>query len=232
MITVIVPVYCVEPYLRICTASILAQTFRDFELLLVDDGSPDGCPALCDAIAATDARVRVIHQENGGVSAARNAGIRAAKGEYLTFVDADDWIEPDYLSCLLEAMRQSDLAVCGVDADEILCPEEARISAMQLRTTPSKYAANLYTNWVYNKLYVTDLVRRSGAIFPEQMRRGEDACFVAGYSALYRRLCPGQKDAAEIYPRHAGRTAGPQQYIESAGGDRPARKAGGISAAP
>lgn len=181
LISVIVPVYCAEKYLPVCVDSILAQTLREFELILVDDGSPDGSPALCDAMAARDSRVRVIHQKNGGVSAARNAGIRAAKGTYLAFVDADDWVEPDYLARLHQAMDGADLVICGVEEQQALRPQKARIPALTLRTTPSRYAANLYTNWVYNKLYVTDLVRRGNVCFPETMRRGEDACFVAAY---------------------------------------------------
>ncbi|MCM1321957.1 MAG: glycosyltransferase [Bacteroides sp.] len=84
-----------EKYLRRCIDSILAQTFTDFECILVDDGSPDGCPAICDEYAKKDARVRVIHQENKGLSAARNAGLDAARGEWIGFVDSDDWIEAE-----------------------------------------------------------------------------------------------------------------------------------------
>ena len=97
-VSVIVPVYNVEKYLRRCIDSILAQTFTDFELILVDDGSPDNCGAICDEYAARDARVRVIHKENGGVSSARNAGLDAATGEYVAFVDGDDYCEPSFLS--------------------------------------------------------------------------------------------------------------------------------------
>ena len=92
-VSVIIPVYKVEPYLRQCVDSVLAQTYRNLEIILVDDGSPDGCPAICDEYAAKDARVRVIHKENGGLSDARNAGIRAATGEYLLFLDSDDYLE-------------------------------------------------------------------------------------------------------------------------------------------
>lgn len=113
-ISVIVPVYKVEPYLRRCVDSILAQTFSDIEIILVDDGSPDDCGAICDEYAKKDDRVRVIHQENGGVSAARNAGIRAAGGEQICFVDGDDLIHPDfcsYLSALLNR-TECDYAAC------------------------------------------------------------------------------------------------------------------------
>ncbi len=95
--SVIVPIYNVEPYLPICVDSILAQTFRNFELILVDDGSTDGSPILCDAYARKDSRVRVIHQPNAGVVAARNAGLRTARGGYVLFVDGDDWVSPQYL---------------------------------------------------------------------------------------------------------------------------------------
>jgi len=97
-ISVIVPVYKVEPYLRRCVDSILNQTYTDFELILVDDGSPDGCPALCDEYAVKDSRIRVIHKSNGGVSSARNAGLEVAQGEYITFVDSDDYIRPHLLN--------------------------------------------------------------------------------------------------------------------------------------
>ena len=86
-VSVIVPVYQVEAYLPACLDSILAQTFADFELILVDDGTRDGCPAIMEAYAARDARIRILHKENGGLSSARNAGLDVARGEYVAFVD-------------------------------------------------------------------------------------------------------------------------------------------------
>ena len=106
-VSVVVPVYRVEKYLDKCVSSICAQTFADFELILVDDGSPDNCPALCDAWAQKDSRIRVIHQKNGGLSAARNAGIEAALGQYLLFIDSDDYIKPDMLRQLVCAAQRS-----------------------------------------------------------------------------------------------------------------------------
>jgi len=94
LISVIVPVYIVEPYLDRCVQSIVNQTYKNLEIILVDDGSPDNSPAMCDAWAEKDSRIRVIHKENGGVSSARNAGLDMATGSYITFVDADDWLEP------------------------------------------------------------------------------------------------------------------------------------------
>ena len=94
-ISIIVPIYKVEDYLDRCVKSLIAQTYKNIEIILVDDGSPDGCPQKCDDWAARDDRIIVIHKENGGLSDARNAGIRIAKGEYLLFVDSDDYIELD-----------------------------------------------------------------------------------------------------------------------------------------
>lgn len=116
-ISVIVPVYRVEKYLSACIDSILNQTFTDFELILVDDGSPDRCPEICDETAKRDARVRVIHQANAGLSAARNAGIEIARGEWLGFADSDDFLAPDFLETLHDAAVRTggvDCALCGV----------------------------------------------------------------------------------------------------------------------
>ncbi len=114
-ISIIVPVYKVERFLNACIESILSQTFTDFELILVDDGSPDNCPALCDAAAAKDGRIRVVHQKNRGLSGARNAGLDTARGEWIAFVDSDDTITPDYCEKLYRAVRDTGakMAVCN-----------------------------------------------------------------------------------------------------------------------
>lgn len=114
VISVIVPVYRVEKYLPACIDSILNQTFTDFELILVDDGSPDRCPEICDETAKRDARVRVIHQANAGLSAARNAGIEAAHGAWLSFVDSDDYIAPQFYEKLYQTAQRT-------DADCVMC---------------------------------------------------------------------------------------------------------------
>ncbi|WP_211289573.1 putative glycosyltransferase EpsJ [Sporomusa silvacetica DSM 10669] len=114
-ITIIVPVYKVEAYLHRCIDSILVQTFKDFQLILVNDGSPDQCPAICDAYEKKDNRIQVIHKKNGGLTSARLAGFRQAKGDYISFIDSDDYIAEDmieklYVSCRL---HDSDLSMCG-----------------------------------------------------------------------------------------------------------------------
>ena len=116
MISVIVPVYNVENYLDKCVQSIMAQTYREFELILVDDGSPDRCPQLCDAYPQMDRRVSVIHKANGGLSDARNVGVDQAKGEYVTFIDSDDFVSHDYLETLWNLLIKynADIAVSGI----------------------------------------------------------------------------------------------------------------------
>lgn len=114
LISVVIPVYRVEQYLRRCVDSVLAQTYTQIEVILVDDGSPDGCPAICDAYAREDGRVRVIHQKNAGLSGARNRGIEAAEGEWLAFVDSDDYLAPEFLERLYRACvdTDSEMSVC------------------------------------------------------------------------------------------------------------------------
>ena len=120
-ISVVVPVYKVEKYIHRCVDSILNQTFPDFELILVDDGSPDSCGAICDEYAKKDSRVVVIHQENGGLSAARNAGIDWAfansDSQWLTFIDSDDWVHPQYLERVycVAVEKKCDLAMCDYE---------------------------------------------------------------------------------------------------------------------
>ncbi|BCG58629.1 glycosyltransferase family 2 protein [Paenibacillus sp. URB8-2] len=113
-ISIIVPVYNVENYIHKCVDSILAQSFENFELILVDDGSPDNCPAICDQYAAKDPRVRVIHKPNGGLSDARNWGLNIAEGKYVGFVDSDDWIADDMYELLYHSLieNEADIAVC------------------------------------------------------------------------------------------------------------------------
>ena len=106
LVSVIVPVYKAEPYLDRCVASILAQTYPNLEVILVDDGSPDNCPSLCDAWAQRDARIRVIHKKNGGLSDARNVGLDAASGAYISFVDSDDYIAENFIETLYDLLHE------------------------------------------------------------------------------------------------------------------------------
>ncbi len=120
LISVIVPVYNVEKYLDRCVESIVSQTYKNLEIILVDDGSPDNCPEMCDAWAEKDSRIKVIHKENGGVSSARNAALDIAGGEYIGFVDSDDYIESNMFEVLLKNLidNNADISVCGYQIND------------------------------------------------------------------------------------------------------------------
>ena len=158
LISVIVPIYKVEEYLDECVASILSQTHSRLEVILVDDGSPDNCPQMCDDWAKKDERIRVIHKINGGLSDARNAGIEIATGEYIAFVDSDDFIMPDMLEKLLAAIQRekADIAACGI----LDCEGDRRRAwgCKDLAGTPERIFDLLYHDTAYpvaawNKLY-------------------------------------------------------------------------------
>lgn len=141
LISVIIPVYKVEAYLAACVESVLAQTWQNFEIILVDDGSPDNCPKMCDEFAARDSRIRVIHKENGGVSTARNVGVHAAKGTYLAFLDSDDLWSPFFLERMYHALADTtaDIAVCDFrrfwGADTVFPTGSGRLVLMDQQET-------------------------------------------------------------------------------------------------
>lgn len=114
LVTVVVPIYNVEKYLNECVESIVNQTYKNLEIILVDDGSPDNCPVMCDEWAKKDGRIKVIHQRNGGLSSARNSGLKICRGKYVTFVDSDDWLDSDCVGYLYELVYKdnSDMSVC------------------------------------------------------------------------------------------------------------------------
>jgi glycosyltransferase involved in cell wall biosynthesis len=185
-ISIIVPVYNVEPYIRKCIDSILVQTFQDFELILIDDGSPDNCGKICDEYAALDNRIVVIHKENGGLSSARNAGLDLAKGEYISFIDSDDYIDRQMYDILYQQAKtsQSDMVVCGfhmVDEDDHILnnlnmaresstEEYSNIEALyEMFHIEKEFHTGTEVNpkWIImcNKLYRRDLFK--GLRFPE-----------------------------------------------------------------
>ncbi len=165
MISVVVPVYKAEKYLRQCVDSILAQTFRDFELILVDDGSPDNCGKICDDYAARDSRIKVVRQGNGGPSAARNAGLDLARGEYVAFVDSDDYIHEEMFETLLSALVRSaaGIVICnyervsddGTVIDEVVFPPDLKDGIVSNKTAFNGFSGDYCFFWgvLWNKLY-------------------------------------------------------------------------------
>lgn len=166
LISVIVPVYKVEKYLDQCVDSIVNQTYKNLEIILVDDGSPDGCPEMCDDWAKKDSRIKVVHKENGGLGNARNAGLAVSKGEYIGFIDSDDWCEPDMFQELLESSVEFDapIAVCNalIDWENGWAQERTSFSDGRIFWERSEILRNFFnghlTAWACNKLYRRDLI--------------------------------------------------------------------------
>lgn len=165
LISIVVPIYKVEKYLSRCVDSILSQTFTDFELILVDDGSPDNCGDICEEYAKVDKRIKVIHQKNGGLSAARNSGIEWAfansNSQWITFIDSDDWIHPRYLEVLLNAATESNLpvSICGYlqtegEVEEI-SPEKFNAKICSVENFFMDHNVNAVVAWgkLYKKEY-------------------------------------------------------------------------------
>lgn len=194
-ISIIVPVYNGEATLQQCVDSILSQPFKNFELLLIDDGSTDETPTICDEYANVDSRVKVIHKKNGGVSSARNIGLDEAKGRWITFIDSDDYIENGYIRDL------SDLNV-----DIILCRYNNLVgdkfeSSFVIQDSPkislgkiiSKYLSNSLFRAPWAKFYKKVLI--DNIRFPEDMKVGEDTCFIFQYLSKCNSLCLLTSDA-------------------------------------
>lgn len=184
MISVIVPVYKVEPYLRGCLDSIGQQTFEEYEVILVDDGSPDHCGKICDEYAAGKENWTVLHQKNAGLSGARNAGLLAAKGEYVCFIDGDDTVDKNYLYLLHKAITDhcADLAICGYqrlkNANEIKETYDAIETFLNKDALWQEVFGRL-NNAAWNKLYKKELL--TGQKFPEGLYHGEDLMFNLEY---------------------------------------------------
>ena len=184
MISIIVPVYNAEKYLDRCIQSILAQTYTDFELLLINDGSTDSSGATCDKYAEQDSRVRVFHKENGGVSSARNMGLDNAVGEWITFIDSDDWVSPYYLSNLISHIGDNiDLVFSYAkhyyqDGRIVAENYPQRIVTEDISPLFIKNALSWHTS-PWSKLYKSSLC--SQIRFPKNVHLGEDLIFLYQY---------------------------------------------------
>lgn len=200
-VSIVVPVYKTEKYLQRCVDSILVQTLTDIEIILVDDGSPDNCPSLCDEIASKESRVRVVHKTNGGLSSARNAGIEVATGKYIGFVDSDDTINENMYASLLEIIERENVDFVMSDYNRILDNGESYIKTLDIRA--GRYCKEdikneIFPNLIMGKnidygpllsvchcLYSLDFLNKYNLRFDENVRWSEDNIFSAilGYHA-------------------------------------------------
>lgn len=183
--SVIIPVYNAGKYLKKCVESILKQSEKKFELILIDDGSDDGSDEICDMYAEVDNRINVIHQDNRGASVARNVGIKAAKGDYIVFVDADDWVDPDYLADLLIEMRPGGLAVSNFVRDDksqdkvgkriLMNKEQAEISTLSYEGIQG---------YLFAKMFDLEIIRKNNVFYDEEVAICEGVLFVIQYLSL------------------------------------------------
>jgi glycosyltransferase involved in cell wall biosynthesis len=179
-LSVIVPIYNVEAYLPRCVNSILSQSYLDFELLLIDDGSPDNCGKICDEYAQKDSRVRVFHKPNGGVSSARNLGLDNACGEWVTFIDSDDYVDADYLKELIHAQQWSLVDYVVTLNGSGLQEGELEVCRDKYNLLFSKYHIDR-NGYVIGKLYKVSIINSLHLRFNVNIHLGEDAMFALQY---------------------------------------------------
>ena len=202
-ISVIVPIYRIEKYLPECIDSLLDQSFLNFELILVDDGSPDNCPKICDDYSKKDTRIKVIHKENGGLLSARKAGLKAAKGKYIAYVDGDDWVDKFYLDTMfkLAVANDSDLVVTGHFREfdgkiETIKPKMAGIydeNELKSSIIPNAiyngdFCEHGMSTYVWNKLFKRELLNKILFDVPNEIVMGEDAAITYSYLAISKSL--------------------------------------------
>lgn len=204
LISVIVPIYKTAKYLIQCVDSVLTQNFKDFELILVDDGSPDESPAVCDEFARKDARVSVIHKENGGVSSARNSGIEQAVGQYIVFIDSDDYVGADYLRDMVAAVQNQQ----NKEKNVLVIADYQPFSENKFedREYPEAFTVDIISNGItaeqfrklvfdfrvfppYCKLYRKDVIEEWHLRFNTELRSAEDFDFNSRYMEAVDRVC-------------------------------------------
>lgn len=194
-ISVIIPIYNAEVYLEKCLESIKNQSFTDYEVLLIDDGSTDNSGKICDVFATKDTRFKVIHKSNGGVSSARNIGINHAKGEWICFMDSDDTAETNYLLHLYRGVNQQKDILIIQGFKTILPKDQSHVRTFEthLYTTSDMYKLfeNLYTNRCghpFAKLYNTQIIQQNQIYFIEQIHYAEDVMFMLTYMCYIKAI--------------------------------------------
>ena len=188
MISIIVPVYNAEKYIRKCLDSIVNQTYKDLEIILVDDGSPDNSGAICDEYAQNDSRIKVIHKQNGGLSSARNAGLDVASGEFLTFIDSDDYIEENTMADVVDAISQRDVEIVLIREKQVNLKGETTKIVGDKPTNTTFYKDKEFLvelvlgkqiNGACDKFYKRDCIK--DLRFEEGRHHGEDMLFNVSY---------------------------------------------------
>lgn len=193
LVSIIVAVYNAEKDLERCIASICSQTYVNIQIILVDDGSTDHSPEICDEWAKKDSRILTKHLSNKGVSGARNEGIRCAGGSYITFVDSDDWVEDNFVETLIRTHKKDSFTCCGYIVERITAKKDVRrrlirCSDEDKNVIPRQNVVSLYTSelfsTVWNKLYESECIRKNAIQFPSGYSLGEDFIFNIQYLSV------------------------------------------------
>lgn len=195
LVSVIIPVYKVEEYFKKCIKSVLKQTYKELEILLIDDGSPDNCPKLCDEVASKDSRVKVFHIENGGVSNARNVGLSVATGKYVMFVDSDDWMPKNAVEKMVAATEKSNSDYCYgnvVIVGSVFNRRNANLFNTEiLKTEPLKMIEYIdkINAGPWAKLYRLEILKKYELQYPKGIAYGEDRLFLWQYLQHCHKMC-------------------------------------------
>ncbi len=196
LISVIVPIYKTEVYLEKCIDSLLRQSYDKLQIILVDDGSPDRCPEICDRYAKMDSRIIVIHQKNAGVSSARNVGLQIAKGDFIGFVDSDDWISEDMyerLYCNM-SIHNADLSICGYDqqldlTSNLIIGEVLNINRREAYTKLLSNRGDGFKGFLCNKLFKKEIISRKALYLRQDISYMEDLQFCFRYIQCCNSIC-------------------------------------------
>ena len=236
LISVIIPVYKTEAYLSQCMDSVLQQTYQNIQILLIDDGSPDNCPSLCDDYAALDHRVKVIHKPNGGLSDARNVGLKAASGSYISFIDSDDWVDCDFIERLYRAVatNAADISECGIikvyenrhkrrnfyEADRTFSGEEARREVLKNVLTSSHACNKLFRKSLFDGIeFPIGKAYEDLYIMHHVFAKAEKVSVISDWKYYYRQrpdsiiYTPSVRNLADCFGAHFLR------YAQEAAGD-------------
>ncbi len=207
MVSIIVPVYNVEGYLKRCVDSILSQTYSNIEIILIDDGSTDSSGQLCDEYQKKDNRIKVEHKQNGGLSSARNAGLDIATGDYIAFIDSDDWVEPNFIERLRTLLIEtnSDMSACTFcrtkgDIAQRLCFDTS-VEIITNKKFDCAFKEESYAGYACNKMFKREIFEKNELRFDEKIFHGEDSPFVVEFLQYVQKIAFTKEDLYYYYFR-------------------------------
>ncbi len=210
-ITVVVPVYNMAEHLEKAVNTLLSQSYKNYEIILVNDGSTDTSGKLCDDLSNQHKCIRVFHKENGGLSSARNKGIDVATGDFIIFPDPDDWVDENYLSCLIDAHNDTDLEICGhyivtPDSQKTHNPNATKTRLTKEQAIMSLLKSTAYCGFAWNKMYHLDIIKANNLRFDEELGMAQDLHFAFRYILLCNKIAYNPEPHYFYYQHEKGVT--------------------------